>query len=149
MKFLQRLRSAWRGLSGRVFPCDVGTRVGRSEFLARFLLDQHYRPLYRTVKPKAFEPPPDNELSVYRTLRLTEDGIWALGELHVARTRGKTLKGRATVMTQEVVNLRLDVVPDNKPCRHAFVGGWPREKSARMALAQHLAAVASFTPTPV
>lgn len=45
---------------------------------------------------------------------------------------------------QQVVDVGLQVVPDNTPRRHANITGWPTEKSKKMSLAQELAAAASL-----
>lgn len=127
-------------------PCDVTLDVAETEQLARFLLEKHFSILYRSVKPKAFEPPPDLQASVYRVIDLNEDEIWSLGERHVAGPQGKTLKGRADILVRAVLSLRLAVVADNEPCRHAYIDGWPNSKPAQMSLAQQLAAAATFEP---
>jgi hypothetical protein len=111
------------------------------------LLDRgHFSVVNRKVKPKAFEPPPELELSVFRPVGLDEDSIWSWGETHVARPRGKTLRGRASVRVVEITSLHLEVVADNEPCRHAYITRWPGDKGAQMVLAQQLAAIATFSP---
>jgi hypothetical protein len=111
------------------------------------LLDRrHFSVLNRKVKPKAFEPPPELELSVFRPVGLDEDAIWSWGETHVARPRGKTLRGKASVRMVEITSLHLVVVADNEPCRHAYITRWPGDKGAQMVLAQQLAAMATFSP---
>lgn len=73
--------------------------------------------------------------------------IWELGARQVARTRA--IRARADVTVQKVRLLRLDVISDTPPERHALVIGWPEEKPAMLSLAQQIAAEAQVVHIPI
>ncbi|MCX5999393.1 MAG: hypothetical protein NTU41_07325 [Chloroflexi bacterium] len=125
--------------------------VGPSESLARYLTQRsHYAPSTNSVKPQAFEPPPDLRLSVFRIDGLTVDEVWQNGRVNVvnAMSPPRTLYGMASIKAAAVRNARLDIDADNTPPRHACIVGWPQDKDKRMLAAQRLAALASLVLVP-
>jgi hypothetical protein len=117
-----------------------------AEPLSRFLLSKS-RCSVKTmrVKPAAFLPEPNSlETSVFRTLGLNPEEIWAIGEHHVAQPTGHTLRGRGQVLAQVPRRLGLKVRPDNQPERHAAIVGWPAEKDRQQMLAIELAEEATL-----
>ena len=95
------------------------------------------------AKPKAFEPPRDRRLSLFRVTGMTENAIWKLGRRHVEPERKKRVLGRAAISVEQVRKVGLSLMPDDLPCRHANVEGWP-EKDEVMSLMQELAAEATL-----
>ncbi len=123
--------------------------VAADELLARFVLQRSHVRSDRTVKPDAFLPPPNLELSVIRHRSAEPAELWAVGRA-VAAKRQRTLYGRADVQTSVLLEHRLSVVADaieGNP-NHANVSGWPADKAAQKNIAQEVAAVADFVPTP-
>ena len=115
-----------------------------SEPISRFILhsgDFGVQP--PRVKARALEPSPkDNETSVFRTIGLTEAGIWQLATNHVDGPRG-LCRARADLQVRAAVNIGLSVEPKEPPPRHANIVKWPG-KDERMSLAQRLAAEATL-----
>ena len=85
-----------------------------------------------------------NEVSVFRVDGLTEDEVWEIWENTVNRSSNRTLHGRAEITALAVETQDLQVVPVDKPHRHANIAGWPNEKSKRLQMAQELAVIATL-----
>lgn len=112
--------------------------------LARYLFTKnHFARTKELVKPGAFLPPPDLNLSVFQTRGLSTAQVWRIGG-EVAMARGRTLRARANLSVSAVLEAKLRVAPDNMPPRHANIVGWPETEEARLSLAQQLAASASL-----
>jgi len=121
--------------------------VGLEESLGRYLPESSYfsRP-QNAVKPKAFMPPTDLKLSVFRIDGLGLKEIWETGQKHVIENMPtpKTLYGLADIKVSKVQERYLTVDPDNEPPRHANIIGWPESIARRQSIAQELAAEASL-----
>ena len=119
------------------------------EALARFVMFQDWVRADRTVRPDAFIPPKDLQLSMTRHIGLSESRIWEIGEM-VATERDVDLIGRADVAVRNIASVGLSVqpapIPENP--NHAHVTGWPEDKPSKKILAQQLAAVAAYVPKP-
>ena len=124
-------------------PPSLPPSVCESEVLARFLLESSkFSRTANNVKARAFHPPPDRKLAVYRTLGLSNSTIAELGNQEVAELAGKTLYGWGNLICSEVLEIHdgcLSVEPDNVPPKHANIVGWPDEKSEVLLIAQELA----------
>jgi hypothetical protein len=124
--------------------------VSDGETLARFVMSERWVRENGSVRPDAFVPPPDLNLSVTRHLALSTPRLWERGA-NVAEERAKTLLGRADVSAAavrrtsplEIVAARLDRNPE-----HAHIVGWPTEKPRQKMLAQLLAASATYVAAP-
>lgn len=121
---------------------EIPEYVSDDEWLARYIL---YRSHIRrdgsdTIKPDAFIPHPHADLSVTRHVGLSEDRIWKIGQ-DVAKQRGKTLYGRADVVTSNFRSHKLDVKADpiENNLNHAIISNWPPEKSAQKMIAIEIA----------
>ena len=124
-------------------------KVSQSESLARYLTHhKHYSSLNNSVKPAAFQPPPNLRLSVFRIDGLILEEVWEIGRVNVAPLPGKDVYGFANIMASAVYKTHLDVDPDNNPPRHADIVQWPQEKSERKSIAQELAAKATLRLRP-
>jgi hypothetical protein len=112
------------------------------EVTSRYLRQSnHYTASTGRVKPHAFHPAPaDYKTSVFRVPGLTEHEIWELGDTHV----GSALRARAELSVAQIMDVGLQVEPQEPPQRHANIVGWPVEKAAMMSRAQELAAVATL-----
>ncbi len=112
-----------------------------AEPLSRFLLSKtRFSVEKMRVKSAAFMPERNSlETSVFRTIGLGADEIWAIGEYRVAQPTGCTLYGRGQVLAEVPRRLGLKVRPDNLPARHASIVGWPAEKDRQQMLAIELA----------
>jgi uncharacterized protein YbjT (DUF2867 family) len=89
------------------------------------------------VKPKAFMPTvADNEVSVFRTIGLSEDVVWWLAAKYVTPSGGKPVLGRADLAARVALEPPLTVLPCEPGPRHAAIRG--RERSDLLALAQDL-----------
>ena len=124
--------------------------VGLEESLGRYLPeDSYFSRANNTVKPKAFMPPSDLKLSVFRIDDLQLEEIWEIGQKHVIdkMSKPKVLYGLADIKVFRVQEKNLKVDPDNKPIRHANIVGWPEgpeNKARRQSIAQELAAEAEL-----
>lgn len=130
-------------------PGDV-PEVNGQELLARYVLFRsHIRGSDMTLKPDAFMPPPNLELSVTRHLMASNKEIWHVGE-SVAEQREKNLLGRADIDTAVCVEQRLAVsaAPIEGNPNHAHVTNWPQDKPAQKSIAQQLAAASNFVKKP-
>lgn len=121
-------------------------RIAReSEPLARYLTQSsYYSANAQIVKPKAFEPPTNLRLSIFRVDGLTIDEIWENGQKNVIDKMPipANLWGYAQIAASVVTDVNLSIVSDEPPPRHACIIGWPEgaeRKSERMLLAQLLA----------
>ena len=56
----------------------------------------------------------------------------------------RTLHGRADIQALNILEINLQVNPDNIPPRHANIIGWPELKEEQKSIAQELAAKASL-----
>ena len=93
-------------------------------------------------------PPPDGDLSVFRTSGWTEERIWEQGKA----APGRTLKARGDLSASVVIKVEeLFIDPDDEPPGHANIKGWPagpENKSKRMELAMSLAGEATLLLSP-
>jgi len=115
------------------------------ESLARYLTQSnHYRTQDYSVKAKAFEPPSDLRLSVFRVDGLAIEEVWELGQSNVVdrMNQPRNLYGMANIKASAVRDVGLDIDPDNIPPRHACLVGWPESKSEQMLIQHELAAKA-------
>ena len=119
------------------------SNVSPEEMLARFILQRNRLRPDLTIKPDAFIPPSNLELSVTRHLDLNEEGLWKIGR-SVAQQMGKNLHARADVQAAVVEGQQLRVVPAPIPenPNHANITGWPSEKHLQKNIAQEIAASA-------
>ncbi len=125
--------------------------VTPDELLSRYILQSnHFRKIDNTVKPDAFIPHPQEDLSVTRHLDLNQSTIWSIGD-DVANQRGKSLYGRAVNQASAYFDQKLEVVPapvfPSNP-NHANVKGWPSGKEAQKILAMEIAAKSEFILQP-
>ena len=96
--------------------------VSSDESVARFVRSKHWiRPSDNTVKPDAFMPPRDLNLSVTRRIGLSD--------------------------VQSIpAPLKTEGAPLATNPNHAHVTGWPADKPSQKNIAQRLAAVADYLP---
>lgn len=121
--------------------------VDPRESLGRYLPEESYFSRSKNaVKPKAFMPPSDLKLSVFRIDGLSLKQIWEIGEQQViqAMPQTKVLYGLANIKVAKVNEVSLSIDPDNRPMRHANIIGWPANKARRQSIAQELAAEAKL-----
>lgn len=119
------------------------------ELASRFLLQSSWIRENETVRPEAFVPPPNLELSVTCRFDLSEDRIWNIGR-QVAIKSSRSLYGRADVKNASVkkqnLSLELDPTPENP--NHANVKGWPKDKPSQKMIAIELAASSQYFSAP-
>lgn len=122
--------------------------VHNSEVVARFILRTSWLRQDKTIKPKAFRPPPNLELSVTRKKKLGIEDLSLIGK-SVAIQRELKLLGWANIKVSNINKLDLRTVahplPDNP--HHANIIGWP-EKAAQKSIIQQLAEQATFEAVP-
>ncbi|MBI2923280.1 MAG: hypothetical protein HYY18_19665 [Planctomycetes bacterium] len=120
-----------------------------SESLSRFLIHSNaFNFTGGFVKSRAFMPPTNLRLSVFRTQDWPEVRIWEAGQREVAAPLHLTLYGRAELSVAQVQGTGLSVDPDEIPQDHANIIGWPSEKDAQKSIAQDLAAAARLILKP-
>ena len=120
--------------------------IDPNERPSRFVVNSNeFRPSNKTAKPKAFMPPKNKRLSVYRISTLSEDEIWSIGEEFVAEPRGQTLYGRADLLAQDVYDLKQKVEPEtSRHCLHADIIPWPDGREDMLFFATKLALKSKF-----
>jgi len=122
--------------AGWAFRSDVAATVEGHEPLARFIYSSgHFAETKGIVKLQAFLPDPTGETSVFRTLSLTPQQIWGIGN----RIRTEKAKAYGKVLTDAVlrVGLQVNAAVEDHP-RHAVIVGWPHQKDRRLMLALQL-----------
>ena len=130
-------------------PHDPKTAIGDDEKLARYIFSaRHFSREKLRVKAEAFMPS-RGEVSVFRIDGLDEEAIWEIGN-DVALKREQTLYARGDTKANDIRNIqdeeiRLDIVRDEPPPRHANIVGWPEnDKPRQKVLALQIAATASL-----
>lgn len=115
-------------------------QIKPGENLTRYILRKdHFSTQQKRVKYVVFMPAPNGETSVFRISHLSGDEIWEIGNCKVAQKRELPLLGRADILASCVLNMNLNLIPDNNPPRHANIVGWPSEKSEQKLIAMELA----------
>ena len=126
----------------------LANTVGQEESLARYLTQRdHFSRPDNVVRARAFMPPPNFRLSVFRIAGLSTEAVWDMGQREVINNmpQPRTLYGMADIKVLSVQKNNLIVDPNNTPVRHANIVGWPEEpenKARRQSIAQELAAEA-------
>lgn len=126
--------------------------VSPTESLGRYMTDDNYFSRSRNeVKFKAFMPPRDLRLSVFRIDGLTTEEIWEMGHRRVilAMKQPRQLYGVAEIKAASVTRVNLNIVPDPLPDRHANIVGWPTDQARHLSIAQQLAAEAQLKLRPM
>jgi hypothetical protein len=119
---------------------DSPPAVDPEDPLARFLTSRnHFSAINNRAKSVAFLPGPNRLLSVFLTRDLSEESIWEMADIHVAKPSMRPLYGRAEIRVPAVTATKLQVHLDNHPPRHASIIGWPKQKSEHKLLALQLA----------
>jgi hypothetical protein len=80
---------------------------------------------------------------VYRTLDLTLEEVWDLGN-RIGVQGSRNLHGRADTTVSNVRATGLEIEADDIPPRHAEIVGWPVSESEQQLLAIKLAAEATL-----
>lgn len=119
------------------------TAIADKEILARFVLFSGWLRGGNKVKPDAFMPPRNLELSVTRQLDLSQEDLWQIGRRIAELRSNAKLHGRADITADIARKQSLDVKPTPQPRNHANIVGWPNEKSAQKIIAQEISAAAS------
>jgi hypothetical protein len=123
--------------------------VDDEEILARFVMFRDWVRADGTVRPDAFMPPKDLNLSTTRHTGLTEAMIWSLGR-EVSAERRHDLVGRADILVRTVssAGLSAESSPLPRNPNHAHISGWPQDKPSQKILAEQLAAASEYVPIP-
>ena len=118
------------------------------EWLARFVIYSKWiRSSDQSIRPDAFIPPQNLQLSVTRHLGLSEAEIWQLGQA-VADKRPARPYGRADLQAAEARRHSLHIEPEpieNNP-NHAHITNWPADKPTQKIISLELSASAKFVP---
>ena len=128
---------------------DPKAAIGDDEKLARYIFSaRHFSREKLRVKAEAFMPS-RGEVSVFRIDGLGEAATWEIGS-DVAMKREQTLYARGDTKTDEIRKIRVDeirleIVPDEPPPRHANIVGWPEnDKPRQKIIALQIAATATL-----
>ncbi len=145
MKYLKRF---WITLIGCFLKkSSIPKKINDHEIIARYITSKHWFSRKKNiVKPRAFMPPPNLELSVFRIENLSDPEIWKIGFKQVINKmkQPKILRGRADIQAINILEANLQIDPDNTPPRHANITSWPDQKEEQKSIAQELAAKASL-----
>jgi hypothetical protein len=134
-------------MNGPVEASDVSPE----EIVARFVRSRHWiRASDDTVKPDAFMPPSDLNLSVTRHIGLSEELLWKIGQevvREIAEKGSAALIGRADLLVKAIPPpLKTEAAAIARNPNHAHLTGWPSDKPSQKNIAQRLAALALFLP---
>jgi len=126
--------------------------VSADESLARFITTGIWVRQDKSIRPDAFAPPNDLNLSVTRHIGISEQILWQIGQNvadAISKKRRSRLHGRADITAGEVTrqNLKVEAAPLTENANHAHITGW-LDKPARKHIAQCLAAAAKFVARP-
>ena len=121
-------------------------KIENDEGVTRFAFEKGYfRSSDNSVKPKAFEPSANGEVSVARIDGLQEQGVWELGdEAGQMRPHPKAAIARLDFVASAVAGCALQLKIDEPPVRHALIVGWPDQEELRIQKAQELARIATL-----
>jgi len=144
IRFLKRLLGF--SVASREPEGALSAHVADSESLARFLFsDKLFARTAGRVKWRAFDPPENLELSVFRIDGMTVEGVWRLGREQAGAVRNESPRARADIEATEVRARKLDVAAAPKDdLRHANIVGWPSEKESIRLIAMELASSAKL-----
>jgi len=123
------------------------------ELLARFITKDFWVRADESIRPDAFVPPKDHNLSVTRHGGMPEETLWKIGhsvaEMISTKRRG-ILYGRADITTSDVVrqSLKVEAAPLPENVNHSHITGWPKDKPTQKHIAQRLAEAAKFVAEP-
>lgn len=126
------------------------TELPDHEWLARFIRRKEHVRADGTVKADPFIPYKHVELSVTRHLGLSEQQIWAAGELVVSKVKA-SLQGRADarVLVYTRQRLRSVAAPQDENLNHANVIDWPPDKQSQKEIALELVKEVRYKAKPV
>lgn len=125
--------------------------IAPQEILSRFILDSGcFSKEKNEVKFRAFLPDPYREVSVFRVTGWAEELIWQVGLTYIANPQHRSLKARADILTENVIDNGLVVNPDEPPPNHAVIVEWPdgESKDERKLIAMKLAKSARLSIYP-
>lgn len=133
--------------------------VDSEEKIARFIFEKRHIK-NNQIQYAAFIPHvPKNsadgtlEASVFRTDELSDSKIWDTGKA-ISLIRGRSLRGRANVIAQDIYNNNLAINPCDASRKipnyrlHANIAGWPIDENERILKAIDLVSKASLTLIP-
>ncbi len=123
------------------------------ELLARFITKEFWVREDKSIRPDAFVPPKDLNLSVTRHSGMPEEILWKIGHSvadMISTKRRGSLYGRADITTSEVVRhtLAVEAAPLPENANHTHITGWPKDKPTQKHIAQRLAEAAKFVAKP-
>jgi len=126
--------------------------VSPDEQLARFITFHRWLKADKSIRPDAFMPPKDLNLSVTRHLGLSDEALWRHGQNvadAIAKEPAAGPYGRADITAAEAIRqtLKVEAFPLPENANHAHINGWP-DKPAQKNIAQQLAATAKYVPKP-
>jgi hypothetical protein len=136
MASLNRFLGLFRKSSSTREPSKLPGLVARDEDLARFVC--HSSQLYAdgsAAKPGAYLPR-DGRTSVFRIVGLEAEAVRALGTTHL---RNPAPIAHAVSTAGTILDLGLELDPNNSPERHADIVGWPMRKEEQRLFAVKLA----------
>lgn len=114
-------------------PCEkksasISGELAATELLSRFIYSKSlYRKNPFKAKPSAFDPSPDNELSMAHVTGLTVASIWELAKSALGDQPGRDkIRAYASLAVGTAIEQELRAVRDNDPFeRHTLLVGWP------------------------
>jgi hypothetical protein len=123
--------------------------VSEDERISRFINERKkLTPSTGRARYNAFMPPRNAQMSVYRTILLSDEEVWQIGNAFVA-TADKPVIARADLSASVYFSNALTFDPDGIPHpRHANVVGWPGDETLQRLLAVQLAEAALLLYKP-
>lgn len=131
---------------GLSYNPDDPAQHDEGEATSRFAFeDGYFRSGDGTVKPKAFRPDRQGEVSMFRTCDLEDGEIWQLGDdAGAERIPAKAAIARCELTIAQVRSVGLLYTIAEPPTRHAVINGWPADDGQSQLKSLQLAQLASL-----
>jgi len=114
------------------------TNLPPDDRISRFLRhDKDVSADRKSVKPRAFKPTKNKQLSAAHTQSMTEKSIWQWADKNLESE--VEIDKRADLKVKDIFSVGLKIDYDNIPPRHLNIIGWPPDKNKELKTRQALA----------
>ncbi|MEX0720117.1 MAG: hypothetical protein WD059_05580 [Balneolaceae bacterium] len=140
------LKPFWKKLKNLAPNFKSQSAVELSNDLGRYLTSSGWFARTKSrVKPNAFMPAPDSQLSVFNIENLEEKEIKRISEKYVLPKRPQiNIHGYAKNLAKDFKKAKLSIIKAEPPPKHINIGNWPESKDEQMIIAQELAEKATL-----
>jgi hypothetical protein len=120
---------------------SLSNTLNPNETLGRYLTQKkHFSKARNEVTFKAFLPPSDLQLSVFRIDGLSLEEVWTIGNYVVnTMVEPRTLYGVGKIKVTSMQIESIVVTLDEPPQRHCTATNWPIEEAKQLLIAEKMA----------